>query len=472
MKYWNLPKLSNFTLEISTLHKLMNKKTYSLNLSCKINSFNKIIKPDSDKSISIRSFLFAAISHDISKITNVLESEDVISTIKCLKKLGVKIKKINNQSYIVYGKGLGSLYAKKNTVLDFGNSGTLARLLGFGILPTTPNIEVILKGDSSLSKRSMQKAIHIAEEFGAEIKPKKKINFPLKLISSELPIGIKYNAGVSAQIKSAVISGGLNSYGFTTIIEKNKSRDHTENLLLSNSNALKIKKIKSKTKMIKVKGKHYLESFKLNISADPSSAAFFAALTILNNNSFLQIKGVGLNPTRIGFYEILKKSGAKIKYTNIKKKNNELSGDILIKSGNIKPIKASKNYYVKATDEYPIMFIMAALTDGVSIFKGIEDLANKESNRIKEIQKILRQIGVKSKASKNEMKIFGKSKLNIKNKKINVPSLGDHRICQSACVLALITGITTVIKNFETVNTSAPSFLNIIKSLGGKFEIK
>ena len=205
----------------------MNKKTYSLKIFSKINQFNKIIKPDSDKSISIRSFLFAAISHDISKITNVLESEDVISTIKCLKKLGVKIKKINNQSYIVYGKGLGSLYAKKNTVLDFGNSGTLARLLGFGILPTTPNIEVILKGDSSLSKRSMQKAIHIAEEFGAEIKPNKKINFPLKLISSELPIGIKYNAGVSAQIKSAVILAGLNSYGFTTIIEKNKSRDHT-----------------------------------------------------------------------------------------------------------------------------------------------------------------------------------------------------------------------------------------------------
>ena len=450
----------------------MNKKTYSLKIFSKINQFNKIIKPDSDKSISIRSFLFAAISHDISKITNVLESEDVISTIKCLKKLGVKIKKIKTQSYIVYGKGLGSLCAKKNTVLDFGNSGTLARLLGFGILPSTPNIEVILKGDSSLSKRSMQKAINIAEEFGAEIKPKKKINFPLKLISSEMPIGVKYIAGVSAQIKSAVILAGLNSYGTTTIIENNKSRDHTENFLLSNSNSIEIKKKKSKTKIIKVKGKNYLESFNLNVSADPSSSAFFAALTILNNNSFLKIKGVGLNPTRIGFYEILKNSGAKIKFINIKKKNNELSGDIEIKSSSIRPMKTSKNYYVKATDEYPIMFIMAALTDGVSVFKGIKDLANKESNRIKEMQKILNQIGIKSKASKNEMKIFGKSKLNIKNKEINVPALGDHRICQSACILALITGIKTVIRNFETVNTSAPSFLNIIKFLGGKFEIK
>ena len=177
---------------------------------------------NSDKSISIRSFLIGSISHDISKVKNVLESEDVFSTISCLKSLGVKIKKNGNKSYSIFGKGLGSLYAKKNLSLNFGNSGTLARLL-IGILSATPEIEFKIKGDKSLNKRSMKKLTEIMSQFGAEFLPKRKYNFPLKLISTEMPIGITYEAGVSAQLKSAVIFAGLNSFGNTEIIESKKS---------------------------------------------------------------------------------------------------------------------------------------------------------------------------------------------------------------------------------------------------------
>ena len=154
----------------------------------------------------------------------------------------------------------------------------------------------------------------------------------------------------------------------------------------------------------------------------------------------------------------------------LKKKHYEVRGDIHIKSSKIKPIKASKKYYVNSTDEYPILFIIAALTKGVSIFNGIEDLANKESNRIKEMQKILRQIGIKSIFSKNQLKIFGVDKIFAKNKKILVPNLGDHRICMSSFILAILTGAKIKIKNFETVFTSSPSFLKIMKSLGAKYE--
>ena len=203
---------------------------------------------------------------------------------------------------------------------------------------------------------------------------------------------------------------------------------------------------------------------------DPSSAAFFVALTILIKNSYLRIKNVGLNPTRIGFYDLLKKHGAKIKFKNLRKTNNEVIGDIIVRSCKIKPIQAPKEFYVKATDEYPIMFILSALTIGTSVFKGIGDLANKESNRIKEMQKILKQVGVKSKFSKDQLKIFGKTILINKNKKIKVGNLGDHRIAMSALILSLVTGIKTNIQNFETVFTSSPSFLKIIKHLGGKFE--
>mgnify|MGYP001265946047 FL=1 len=447
----------------------MNSKSFSLKLNHKINSYKKSIKVDSDKSLSIRSFLIASICQNISYTKNVLESEDVLSAISSLRKLGVKIDKVNPKSYKIYGKGLGSLFIKKNSELNFGNSGTLARLL-IGILSTTPDIEVKIKGDHSLNKRSMKKLIELMSKFGAEFLPKTKFNFPLKLISTEMPIGIKYISGVSAQLKSAVILAGLNSYGITEVTEKQKSRDHTENILFNSPRAIKIKE--GKTKIIKIFGKKYLNPLNMSIPGDPSSAAFFTALTLLSKHSSLKILNVGLNPTRIGFYELIKKHGAKIKFINKKKQNKEIIGDIIIKSGNLrKPLFVSKNFYEKTTDEFPILFCIAALTKGISVFTGIEDLANKESNRIKEMQKILRQIGVKSFATKDRLKIYGKNFIEKDNKKIIVPNLGDHRICMSAAVLALVTGIKTNIKNFETVKTSSPNFLNLIKYLGAKFEI-
>tara|TARA_X000001036_G_scaffold433314_1_gene470715 strand:- start:472 stop:1815 length:1344 start_codon:yes stop_codon:yes gene_type:complete len=446
---------------------MSSKKTFNLISKDKINPFKSSIKVDSDKSLSIRSFLIGAISQNISVAKNVLESEDVFSTINCLKKLGVKIKK--NKNYYIYGKGLGCFYAKKNTILNFGNSGTLARLL-IGIMSTTSNLKLRIQGDRSLNKRNMKELISLMSEFGAEFLPKKKFNFPLKFISSEMPVGINYEAGVSAQLKSAVILAGLNSFGDTQIIEKEKSRDHTENILIKNSKVIKIKNGNKKT--ISIFGKKNLDPINISIPGDPSSAAFFTALTILNKNSELKIKGVGLNPTRTGFYKLLKKHGANIKFKNIKVKNNETVGDIYVKSSNIRPIKASKKFYVNATDEYPILFIIAALTNGTSVFKGIKDLANKESNRIKEMQKILKQVKIKTLMKKDSIKIYGKKLISSKKRKINVPNLGDHRICMSAFVLSLITGVETKIKNFETVFTSSPSFLKIMKYLGAKFEIK
>ena len=149
-----------------------------------------------------------------------------------------------------------------------------------------------------------------------------------------------------------------------------------------------------------------------------------------------------------------------------------MSGDILVFNSKLKPIRASKKYYVNSTDEYPILFIIAALTKGISIFEGIKDLANKESNRITEMQNVLSQIGIKSISSKDKLKIYGKGLFNASNKKINVSNLGDHRICMSSFVLAILTGAKLSVKNFETVFTSSPSFLKIMKSLGAKFEIQ
>lgn len=447
----------------------MQSKKFNLKLNKKINSFNKTIKVDSDKSMSIRGFIIGSICQNISSITNVLESEDVLTSINTLKKLGVKIIKKKKQKYLVYGKGLGSLQINKNGKLNFGNSGTLARLL-IGVLSTTPRIEVNINGDHSLNKRSMGKLFNLMKKFGTNFFPKNKYKFPIKLISSKFPLGIFYKAGVSAQLKSAAMLAGLNSYGNTTIVETQKSRDHTENILLNNKKVINIKG--KKKRIIKIFGKNNLNPLKINIPCDPSSAAFFSALTLLNKKSNLKIKNVGLNKTRIGFYELLKKQGARIKFKNIKKINNEVCGDIIVKSCKLKPIQASKSYYTIMTDEYPILFIMAALINGTSIFRGIADLANKESNRVLEIKKILDQINIKTKIKNDEFIIYGKGLVDASKKKIKIPNLGDHRICMSAFVLSLLTGANTRINNFETVFTSAPSFLKIMKTLGAKFEIQ
>ena len=447
----------------------MNSRKFSLVIKNPIKNFKKKIIVDSDKSISIRSFLIGSICLGVSSVKNVLESEDVFSTIDCLRKLNVKIKNCGNKNYEVFGRGLGSFSSKKISKLYFGNSGTLARLI-IGIITSTPNISLKVFGDKSLNKRNMKKLIELMSKFGAEFLPKNKFFFPLRIISSNYPIGISYESGVSAQLKSAVMLAGLNSYGNTEIKENFKSRDHTENMLKKNKSAIKIKN--GKEKNIKIFGKQDLEKFSLNVPGDPSSAAFFTALTLLKENSLLTIKNVGLNPTRIGFYSLLKMSGAKIKFTNKKKINNEQIGDIVVKSSKLKPINAGKKYYLNTTDEYPILFVIAALTEGKSFFSGISDLKNKESDRVKEMQKILKQMGVFSKFKNDKLLINGKKLKRYKDTKINVPNLGDHRICMSAAILGFITGFEVKIKNFETVRTSSPSFLKIIKQLGGSFEKK
>ena len=292
-------------------------KSFSVKVVNKIGDFKNTIEVDSDKSISIRSFLIGSISQNISKIKNVLESDDVLATIECLRKLGTKIKKVKKKEYEIFGKGLGSHYCKKGTILNFQNSGTLCRLLT-GILATTPGIDVLITGDSSLKKRNMGKLIGLMNQFGAEFFPKNKFYLPLRMVSSEMPVGIKYKAGVSAQLKSAVALASINSFGVTTIIEEEKSRDHTENMLLSNPKVIKIKK--NKKNIIKIFGKNYLNPLNISVCSDPSAAAFYTALTLLNKKSYLKIKNVGLNKTRIGFYELLKKHGAKINFKNIKKK--------------------------------------------------------------------------------------------------------------------------------------------------------
>ena len=446
------------------------KKKFSVSVKKKIEKFNKKIEIPGDKSCSIRAILFARQCIGISKIKNLLESEDVLNCINALKiSLGVKIIKKKN-IYQVYGNGLNSFKVRKKiTKIYVGNSGTSARLL-FGLLSTHPG-KFYLYGDQSMNKRDFTRVTQPLEKVGAFFYPRNKKTLPLTIEGTNMPLAQKHieNRG-SAQVKGLILMSALSTAGITTIEEKKISRNHTE-LFLKKINAdIKIRKLK-KGNLISLRGQKNLYGFDYTVGSDPSSAAFLIALTLLTPGSKLVIHNVLCNDTRIFFLKVLKKVNANIKINNLRKVSGELLGSITVSSSKLKPIIISKDIG-KLIDELPILFIIAALTKGVSKFKNVADLKNKESNRLLESKKILTQAGIKCKITKDSMVIYGKDKIETKNKSILTKIRGDHRICMSSVIFALVTGIGAKIKNFETVNTSFPGFVALIKNLGGNIVIK
>jgi 3-phosphoshikimate 1-carboxyvinyltransferase len=446
------------------------KKNFSVSVNKKIKKFNKKIAIPGDKSCSIRALLLASQCIGISKIKNLLESEDVLNCINALKiSLGVKIIKKNN-IYQVYGNGLNSFRIKKKiTKIYLGNSGTSARLLS-GLLSTFPG-KFYLYGDQSLNKRDFTRVIEPLKKIGAFFYPKNKKTLPLTIEGTNMPLAQKHvEKKGSAQTKGLILLSALSTPGTTTIEEKKISRNHTELFLKKIKANIQVKKLK-KGNLISLKGQKNLYGFDYTVSSDPSSAAFLIALTLLTPGSKLVIHNVLCNNTRIFFLKILKKINANIKINNLRKVSGELVGSITASSSNLKPIIISKDIG-KFIDELPILFMIAALTKGVSKFKNVGDLKNKESNRLLESKKILIQAGIKCKTTKDSMIIYGKDKIKAQNKLILTKTKGDHRICMSSVILALVTGIRTKIKNFETVNTSFPGFVPLIKNLGGKIVVK
>jgi len=447
----------------------MRKKNFVL-INNKIKKFKKKIKIPGDKSCSIRALLFGSQCIGISKIKNLLESEDVLNCLNVLKNsLGIKIIKRNNL-YLIHGNGLGSFKVKKNlTKIYVGNSGTTARLLS-GVLSTYPN-KFYLYGDSSMNKRDFNRVKEPLEKIGASFYPKGKKTLPLTLEGTSMPLAQHHiESRGSAQVKGLILMSALSTLGTTTIKEEKISRNHSEIFLKEINAEIKIKKIK-KTNLISLRGKKNLYNFNYTVGSDASSAAFLIALTLLTPGSKLVINNIICNPTRIYFLKILKKMNAKIKIKNLKKISGEIIGTVVVSGSKLKPISISKDVS-KFIDELPILFMICALTRGISKFKNVEDLKNKESDRLLESKKVLEQAGIKCIITKNSMTIYGNDKIENNKKSILIKTKGDHRITMSAIIFSLLTGIKARINNIDTVNTSFPGFIFLLKSLGGKIETK
>ncbi|MDC0327936.1 3-phosphoshikimate 1-carboxyvinyltransferase [Candidatus Pelagibacter sp.] len=433
-----------------------------INIKKKIESFNKKITVEGDKSISIRFILLSSQAIGRSRAHNLLMSEDVLASINAIKKLGVKVRIYKNFCEI-FGNGINGFLYKKNIKIDAKNSGTLGRLI-LGLLIKSPQ-KVKLIGDKSLSKRDFSRVTLPLEKFGAKFFFKKKNKLPLSVLGSKLTKGINYfeNRG-SAQCKTSVMLAALNASG-TTSIKAKKSRNHTELLFKYLKIPIKIKKTK-KYDFINIKKPEKIKAFNYQIPGDISSSAFFIVLTTLANDSKLLIKNVNINPSRTGVITILKKMGAKISLKNKKIYRGEKISDILIKSSsNLKAINCPSKINSSAIDEFLIIFLVAARAKGVSYFRGLSELNQKESPRLNWGSKILNMMGIKTELTKDSIKIYGQPNLKIKKPIVIKNYLKDHRIFMMSTIAALTYGNKWTIHDKDSINTSFPSFLKLIKEI-------
>ena len=434
----------------------------------KIKPFKDVISVDGDKSISIRWLLLASQAIGKSRAYGLLKSEDVLSTINCLSKLGVKIYSCKKY-YEVIGVGLNGFKIKNNITLNAGNSGTLARLILGLLIHSKKNIKIT--GDKSLSKRDFNRVIKPLKKFGAHFKSKKK-GLPLVIIGTDKPRPINYfeNKG-SAQCKSSIMLASLNTPG-KTFIKARKSRNHTELFFKNLKIPIKIKKIKNYD-IIEVRNIKKIKPINYKIPSDISSSAFFMVLTALSENSEIVIKNVNINPSRIGIITILKKMGVKIFLKRKRLYKNEEIANIYVKSSsNLKSIKCPPELNSSAIDEFLLIFLVAAKAKGVSTFKNLAELNQKESPRLKWGSKILNLIGIKNEVTKDSIKIYGNPKLVNKNKIVIKNYLKDHRIFMTSVIASLIFGGEWQIKDPSSVKTSFPTFLKIIRKLDKNNNIK
>tara|TARA_E500000178_G_scaffold354610_1_gene424217 strand:- start:76 stop:1398 length:1323 start_codon:yes stop_codon:yes gene_type:complete len=429
----------------------------------KIKDFkNKIIKVNGDKSLSIRWVLLASLAEGRSKSFNLLLSEDVKASINSIKRLGIKVK-LNENFCEIHGKGLNGYKYKSNIVLNAKNSGTLGRLILGLLVNSTKKMKLI--GDKSLSKRDFKRISDPLQKFGAKFKLTKNRNLPLSILGTTNLKPIKYyEKKGSAQCKSSVIFAALRTEG-TTFIKAKKSRNHTE--LLCKHLKLPITLVKKRNyDLIKVKKAKKIRSFNYNIPSDISSAAFFIILTCLRNNSSMTINNVNINPSRIGIIYILKKMGAKIIFKNKKKYRGEQIADIFVKSPkNLKSINCPVRLNSSSIDEFLLIFLVAAKAKGISYFKDLGELNKKESPRLKWGSRILNLMGVKNQLTSSSIKIFGNPGINLK-KKITIKNfLKDHRVFMSSVIAALSFGGEWHIHDKNSIKTSFPDFLKILKNL-------
>jgi 3-phosphoshikimate 1-carboxyvinyltransferase len=411
-----------------------------------------IIPPD--KSLSHRAVMFNSIAKGESKISNFLMGDDCLSTISVLKKLGVKIE-VHKNNVITHGMGINALL-KPTEILDVGNSGTTIRLMS-GILAGR-DFECTLDGDSSIRKRPMNRIIKPLSMMGAKISADNdNDNAPIKFSGGKLK-GLNYDLPVaSAQLKSSLILAGLRSEEGIVIREKATSRDHTERLLANmgadiNVNGLEITVNPS-----------YIESRDITVPGDISSASFWIVAGCIHNNAEITIRNVGINKTRSGIINVLKRMGASIEFFNEKDFSGEPVADIFVKTSSLKGTEISGAEIPLLIDEIPIIALAAVFAEGETKIVDAEELRYKESDRISLTVNWMKKAGAEVEELKDGMIITGNNIINGGA----FSSHGDHRLAMTLGIASLVSDKIITVENSEASNVSYPGFWEYLNKLGG-----
>ena len=413
----------------------------------KVNKLTGNIFVPGDKSISHRSLILGSISQGETRVYNLLNSLDCLRTLECMQSLGVKIEIDEDSSVNIEGKGLYGLKEPKD-ILDVGNSGTTIRLLA-GLL-SGQDFYSVLNGDDSIKKRPMKRVIEPLRLMGADIWGRKDGQFaPLSIRGNKLN-PLHYTLPVaSAQVKTALLLAGLYTTGETVVKEPLPTRDHTERMLEIMQADLKISPPE-----IKVMGRKELRGTDIFIPGDISSAAYFIVAASILRDSQIIIKQVGVNPTRIGVIEILKKMGTKIDILNYQIKSNEPRADLKIEYSELKGIEIKEEMVPLLIDELPLIAVVATQAHGKTVVSGARELRVKESDRIKAIVSELKKMGADIEEEEDGFMVNGPTRL----QGAFCESYNDHRIAMSLAVAALLAEGKTVIRNSECIDISFPGF--------------
>jgi 3-phosphoshikimate 1-carboxyvinyltransferase len=423
------------------------------------------VRVPGDKSISHRALILGALAVGRTRISGLLEGEDVLNTAKSMRSLGAKVERTGDFAWAVEGVGVAG-FAQPRDPLDFGNSGTGCRLV-MGAVAGCP-ISAVFDGDASLRSRPMRRVLDPLELMGAKVGGSEQGGrLPLTLNGARDPVPIIYRTPVaSAQIKSAVLLAGLAAPGVTTVIEQEASRDHTELMLRHFGAEIVSTKEGVHGRRIALTGQAELHSAEVVVPADPSSAAFPIVAALIVEGSDILLSDVMTNPLRTGLFTTLREMGASIEQSKARGDAGEQMAQLRVRASKLRGVEVPPERAPSMIDEYLVLAVAASFAEGTTVMRGLKELRVKESDRLAATANMLRVNGVKVEISGDDLIVEGKG---------HVPGGGlvathmDHRIAMSALVMGLAADKPVKVDDTAFIATSFPDFIPMMRSLGGEF---
>lgn len=422
-----------------------------------------------DKSISHRSFMFGGLASGETRITGLLEGEDVINTGKAMRAMGARIEKVGD-TWIIEGTGNGALLAPE-APLDFGNAGTGCRLT-MGLVGVYDFSSTFI-GDASLTSRPMGRVLNPLREMGVQVEAQAGDKLPATLHGPKTPNPITYRVPMaSAQVKSAVLLAGLNTPGITTVIEPVMTRDHTEKMLQGFGADLSVETDGEGVRTIRLEGRGKLTGQTIDVPGDPSSTAFPLVAALLVPGSDVTILNVLMNPTRTGLILTLQEMGADIEVLNARNAGGEDVADLRVRHSELKGIEVPADRAPSMIDEYPVLSVAAAFAEGTTTMTGLDELRVKESDRLAAVARGLELNGVD--CTEGEMSLVvrgvpgGKGLGNQKGEAVTTHL--DHRIAMSFLVMGLAAQHPVTIDDARMIATSFPEFMDLMTGLGARID--